>query len=85
MKGKDFDLKIETTFLQGCYYRPLGWSLLCLDALKLMLHCLLSSSPEVKEFLYTSWKPYLGWTNNKVLLYSTGNCIQYPVINHNGK
>ena len=22
---------------------------------------------------------------NKVLLYSTGNYIQYPVINHNGK
>ena len=28
---------------------------------------------------------YIGWINNKVLLYSTGNCIQYPVINHNGK
>ena len=27
---------------------------------------------------------YIGWIN-KVLLYSTGNCIQYPVINHNGK
>ena len=23
--------------------------------------------------------------NNKVLLDSPGNCIQYPVINHNGK
>ena len=23
--------------------------------------------------------------NNKVLLYSTGNYIQYSVINHNGK
>ena len=23
--------------------------------------------------------------NNKVLLYSTGNCIQYPMINHTGK
>ena len=23
--------------------------------------------------------------NNKVLLYSTGNYIQYPRINHNGK
>ena len=23
--------------------------------------------------------------NNKVLQYSTGNCIQYPLINHNGK
>ena len=28
---------------------------------------------------------YLGWINNKVLLYSTGNYIQYSVINHNGK
>ena len=26
---------------------------------------------------------YIGWIN-KVLLYSTGNYIQYPVINHNG-
>ena len=25
------------------------------------------------------------WINNKVLLYSPGNCIQYPVINHDGK
>ena len=24
-------------------------------------------------------------TVHKVLLYSTGSCIQYPVINHNGK
>ena len=24
-------------------------------------------------------------TNNKVILYSTGNYIQYPMINHNGK
>ena len=28
---------------------------------------------------------YTGWINNKVLLYSTGNYIQYPIINHNGK
>ena len=28
---------------------------------------------------------YTGWTNNKVLLYSTGNYIQYPIINHNVK
>ena len=27
----------------------------------------------------------IGWINNKVLLYSTGSYIQYPVINHNGK
>ena len=25
------------------------------------------------------------WINNKVLLYSTGNYVQYPVINHNEK
>ena len=25
------------------------------------------------------------WINNKVLLHSTGNYIQYPVINYNGK
>ena len=28
---------------------------------------------------------YIGWINNKVLLHSIGNYIQYPVINHNGK
>ena len=28
---------------------------------------------------------YIQWINNKVLLYSTGNYIQYPVINQNGK
>ena len=28
---------------------------------------------------------YIGWINNKALLYSTGNYIQYPVINHHGK
>ena len=28
---------------------------------------------------------YTEWINNKVLLYSTGNYIQYPVINPNGK
>ena len=28
---------------------------------------------------------YTGWINNKVLLYSTGNYIQHPVINRNGK
>ena len=27
---------------------------------------------------------HIGWIN-KVLLYSTGNSSQYPVINHNGK
>ena len=28
---------------------------------------------------------YIGRINNKVLPYSTGNYIQYPVINHDGK
>ena len=28
---------------------------------------------------------YIKWINNRVLLYSTGNYIQYPVINHNGR
>ena len=28
---------------------------------------------------------YVEWINNKVLLYSTRNYIQYPVINHSGK
>ena len=25
------------------------------------------------------------WTDNKVLLYSTGDYIPYPMINHSGK
>ena len=28
---------------------------------------------------------YREWINNKGLLYSTGNYIQYPMTNHNGK
>ena len=28
---------------------------------------------------------YIEWINYKVLLYSTGNYIQYPIINDNGK
>ena len=28
---------------------------------------------------------HIEWTNNKVLLDSTGNYSQYPEINHNGK
>ena len=28
---------------------------------------------------------YTEWINDKVLLYSTGNYIQYPVINHKGQ
>ena len=28
---------------------------------------------------------YMEWINNKVLLYSTEDYIQYPMMNHNGK
>ena len=28
---------------------------------------------------------HLEWINQKVLLYNTGNCIQSPGINHDGK
>ena len=28
---------------------------------------------------------YIEWISKKILLYSTGNYSQYPVINHNGK
>ena len=28
---------------------------------------------------------YMGWINNKVLLFSTGNCTQYPAVNHKRK
>jgi len=28
---------------------------------------------------------HIEWKNNKLLLYSGGNYIQYPGINHNGK
>ena len=46
-----------------------------------------------QQFVPSDWEfgvsrcklAYIGWINNKVLLYNTGNNIQYPVINHNGK
>ena len=28
---------------------------------------------------------FVEWINDKILLHSTGNYIQYPMINHNGK
>ena len=28
---------------------------------------------------------YIEWVNNKILLYSAENYIQYPMINYNGK
>ena len=37
------------------------------------------------EFGISRCKLLYVWINNKVLLYSTGNYIQYPVINNNGK
>ena len=38
------------------------------------------------EFEISRWKVlYIRWINSKVLLYSTGNCIQCPVLNQNGK
>ena len=38
------------------------------------------------EFWINSYKLlYIEWINNKVLLNSTGNYIQYPVTNHNRK
>ena len=41
---------------------------------------------KVWEFGINRCKPlYTGWINKKVLLYSTGDYIQYPVTNHNGK
>ena len=39
-----------------------------------------------QEFGISSCKVlYLEWIDDKVLLYSTGDLSQYPVINHNGK
>ena len=38
------------------------------------------------EFGISRWKLLdIGWINSKALWYSTGDYIQYPVINHNGK
>ena len=38
------------------------------------------------EFGVSRGRPlHTEWISNKVLLYSTGNYIQYPLINHNGK
>ena len=41
---------------------------------------------EMREFRISRCEPlYTEWLNNELLLYSTGNYIQYPMINHNGK
>ena len=38
------------------------------------------------EFGISRWKLLdIGWINSKALWYSTGDYIQYPVINRNGK
>ena len=38
------------------------------------------------EFAISRYKLlYIPWINSKLLLYSTGSHIQYPVIIHNGK
>ena len=37
------------------------------------------------ELADANYYKYIAWINNKVVLYSTGSSIQYPVINHNGK
>ena len=39
----------------------------------------------VNKQIFTSKQVRKAESNDKVLLYSTGNYIQYPVINHNGK
>ena len=49
--------------------------------------------PELRAWRGKDWKfginkcklLYIGRINNKVLLYSTDNYIQYPVINYKGK
>ena len=39
-----------------------------------------------KELVVTRCKLlYIEWINGKIFIYSTGNSIHYPVINHNGK
>ena len=45
------------------------------------------AQPRVREDLFQEVKLILDIEriNSKVLLYSTRNYIQYPVINHNGK
>ena len=38
------------------------------------------------ECVVSKYKPwYVGWMDHKVVLYSTGNYSQCPVMNHNGK
>ena len=45
----------------------------------------LDINSQIHLYIYQPILIYIGWINSKVLLYSTGNYIQYLVINHNGK
>ena len=40
---------------------------------------------EIGSLRLAETKYYRGWTNNRVLPYSTGDYVQYSVIDHNGK
>ena len=44
-----------------------------------------TSTHLVNKQVFTSKQGRKAESNDKVLLYSTGNYIQHPVINHNGK
>ena len=47
--------------------------------------CQVGGSGEIEGLGLANASYYIGWINNNFLQDSTGNCIQYPVINHNGK
>ena len=47
--------------------------------------CQMGGSGEIEGLGLANASYYIGWINNNVLQDSTGNCIQYPVINHNEK
>ena len=40
---------------------------------------------EIRSLRLADTNYYIKWVNNKVLYYSTGNYIQYPMISHKGK
>ena len=45
----------------------------------------LADVPNIYSIIYNIKLLYIGWISNKVLLYSTGNYIRYPAINHHGE
>ena len=49
------------------------------------IDCGCQRTGRIREGQIGSLRLYVGWINNKVLLCITGNHIQYPMINHNGK